>query len=154
MPAQSTPPNGEAVRRTMFGWTSKSRFSGSARSDGPDLGSIQPTYRVEIRRHTANDAHDLHLYGGGDFSPYCIESLVDMLRGEAHTTRGDYEVIFEFIGVCSASTLEEVAYRLSAASIPGLRGVVRAEGHRALNLDAPGPRHTVERASVAPPRPS
>ena len=133
----------------MFGWTSKPRY---ARPIGPELGSIQPTYRVEIRRHTSNDPHDLHLYGGGDYSPYGIESLIDMLRGEAHTARGDYEVTFEFIGPCSASTLEEVAYRLLTAGIPGLRGVVRAEGHRALPLDAPQMRHAPERSSIAQPR--
>jgi len=132
----------------MFGWTPKPR------GIGPDLGTMQPNYRVEIRRHTPNDPHDLHLYGGGDYSPYCIESLIDMLRGEAHTTRGDYEVIFEFIGTCSASAVEEVAYRLCAAGIPGLRGVVRAEGHRALHLDARALGLTTERTSVAPPRPS
>jgi len=121
---------------------------------GPDLGSVQPMYRVEIRRHTTRDAHDLHLYGGGDYSPYCIESLIDMLRGESHTTRGDYEVIFEFVGVCSATTLEEVAYRLSAAGIPGLRGVVRADGHRALQLNAPALGHAADNASIAPSRPS
>jgi hypothetical protein len=135
----------------MFGWTSRPRYS---RPIGREFGSIQPTYRVAIRRHTAIDAHDLHLYGGGDYSPYCIESLIDMLRGEAHTARGDYEVTFEFVGPCSASTLEEVAYRLLTAGIPGLRGVVRAEGHRALPLDAPQMSHASERSSIAPPRSS
>ena len=135
----------------MFGWNSKPR---SSRALGVELGAIQPTYRVEIRRHTATDPHDLHLYGGGDYSPYCIESLVDMLRGEAHTARGDYEVTFEFVGACSASTLEEVAYRLSSAGIPGLRGVVRAEGHRPLSLDPPLLAHAPERSAIAPQRPS
>jgi len=132
----------------MFGWNSRPR------SALPDVGSMQPTYRVEIRRHRASDAHDLHLYGGGDFSPYCIESLIDMLRGEAHSTHGEYDVTFEFVGTCSATNLEEVAYRLAAAGIPGLRGVVRADGHRELHLDAPIARHSVTRTPIAPPRSS
>lgn len=132
----------------MFGWNSRPR------SALPDGGSVQPTYRVEIRRHSSRDAHDLHLYGGGDFSPYCIESLIDMLRGESHAAGGEYDVTFEFVGTCSATNLEEVAHRLAAAGIPGLRGVVRADGHRELQLDAPIPKHTVLRTPVAPPRSS
>ncbi len=131
----------------MFGWTSKTR------SGGFDPTLTAPTYRVEVRRHTTTDPHDLRFYGGGDFSPYCIESLIEMLRGEAHGVGGEYELTFEFVSACSERNLEEVARRLSDAGIAGLRGVVRANGHREVALGSASPRSLVSKRTSAPSRP-
>ena len=135
----------------MFGWTAK-----SSRSLGlvPDSRIAPPTYRVEVRRHTSQEGHDLHFYGGGDFSPYCIESLIDMLRSEAHGVGGEYDVTLELFGTCSAKSVEEVAARLSTAGIVGLRGVVRAAGHRDVPLEDVRTRHGTVVRPAAPPRSS
>jgi hypothetical protein len=132
----------------MFGWTTKQRPL------DPDPRFAVPTYRVEVKRRTDGDGHDLHFYGGGEFSPYCIESLVDMLRSEAHGHAGDYEVTFELVGSCSAQCLEEVANRFSAAAIPGVRGVIRAAGHRDLALESTRARSLPTPRPSAPSRPS
>ena len=132
----------------MFGWTAKPRPGGFEPS------VMAPTYRVEVRRHTAADPHDLRFYGGGDFSPYCIESLIEMLRGESHGMPGEYELTFEFVSGCSTRNLEEVARRLSTAGISGLRGVVRAAGHRDVLLDASGARALPRTRTTTPSRSS
>ena len=135
----------------MFGWTGKSP---KPQGVAPESRVSPPTYRVEVRRHGGQVGYDLHFYGGGDFSPYCIESLIDMLRGEAHGVRGQYEVTLELIGACSAKSIEEVATRLSTAGIAGLRGVVRAAGHRDVPLEDARVRHLPAQRPVAPPRSS
>jgi hypothetical protein len=132
----------------MFGWTAKPR------SGGFEPTFTAPTYRVQVRRHTATDPHDLHFYGGGDFSPYCIESLIDMLRGESHGVPGEYELTFEFVSGCSTRNLEEVARRLSTAGIAGLRGVVRGAGHRDVTLEAGSSRAVSRDRSATPSRSS
>jgi hypothetical protein len=132
----------------MFGWTSRQRALEA------DPRFAVPTYRVEVRRRAGSEGHDLHFYGGGEFSPYCIESLVDMLRSEAHGHGGEYDVTFELVGSCSVQCLEEVAHRFSAAAIPGLHGVVRAAGHRELSLETSRARPPATSRSSAPSRPS
>jgi hypothetical protein len=92
-------------------------------------------YRAEVRtREEAGRGGNLHLYDGGDVSPYCIESLLELLRSEARLTHRTLDLTFELLGQCSAVSMREVAARFAAASITGLSVTVRANGHAPLHV--------------------
>ncbi|HET9062032.1 MAG TPA: hypothetical protein VFO62_01980 [Candidatus Binatia bacterium] len=107
----------------MFGWTPRDlRIA-------PEAEAKPLRYRAEVYRRDGDSGGDLHLYDGGDFSPYCMESLLDLLRSEARASRRALDMTFELLGPCSAPRLQEVAARFSRASIAGLSVTVRASGH-------------------------
>jgi hypothetical protein len=93
---------------------------------------------------------DLHLYDGGDFSPYCIESLLDLLRSEARAPQRPLDMTFEILGPCSAPRLQEVAARFARAAIDGLSVTVRASGHTPVRVG--GSASSAKPPSVPAPR--
>lgn len=107
----------------MFGWTPRDlRIA-------PETEARPLRYRAEVCCRNGERSGDLHLYDGGDFSPYCIESLLDLLRSEARGPRRTLDMTFEILGPCSAPRLQEVAARFARAAIAGLSVTVRASGH-------------------------
>jgi hypothetical protein len=104
----------------------------------PEVRALR--YRAEVRSRDDGDRGrdarrgDVHLYDGGDFSPYCLESLLELLRSEARATRRELDMTFELLGPCSAVRLQEVAARFAGASITGLSVIVRASGHAPLHV--------------------
>jgi hypothetical protein len=121
----------------MFGWTPRDLHI------APDPEAVPLRYRAEVRTRDGRRSGDLHLYDGGDFSPYCIESLLDLLRSETRATRRELDLTFELLGPCSAVRLHEIAARFAGASITGLTVTVRADGHP--------PLHVGERSTAATP---
>lgn len=112
----------------MFGWTPRDLRT------VPDVDPSPLTYRAEIRSRDGVQNGDLHLYDGGEFTPYCIESLLDLLRSEARTARRELEMTFDLLGSCSIVRLQEIATRFASASIAGLNVTVRASGHAPLRV--------------------
>jgi hypothetical protein len=115
----------------MLGWTGRNPRAPHLVTE-PDSRPL--LYRAEVRSRDDEPGGAVHLYDGGEFSPYCIESLLDLLRSETRTTRRPLEMSFEILGACSAPRLEEVAGRFADASIPGLSVTVRAAGHQAVRV--------------------
>lgn len=107
----------------MFGWTPRD----PSRRPEPEARPLR--YRAEVRNRESGHGGDLHLYDGGDFSPYCIESLLELLRCEARAPHQALDLTFELLGPCSTLRLQEIANRFASASIAGLRVTVRATGH-------------------------
>lgn len=106
-------------------------------------GSPSPLrYRAEVRRREPMAGPNLHLYDGGDCSPYCIESLIDLLRSETRATRQALEMTFEILDTCTPPSLQEVASRFAHAAIPGLRVTLRAQGLDPVLLDSLQPPST------------
>ena len=123
----------------MFGWTPRDLRT------APEAEARPLRYRAEVCCRDGERRGDLHLYDGGDFSPYCIESLLDLLKSEARGPRRALDMTFEILGPCSAPRLQEVAARFARASIAGLSVTVRASGHTPVRVG--------ESASAAkPPR--
>lgn len=127
-------------------------FERSARTDSlsqaPDAAGL-PRYRAEVRCRDAQPGDPLHLYEGGDCSPYCLDSLIDLLRSETRATRHALELTFEVLDTCSSPRLQELASRFARAAIPGLRVVVRAQGREPLRVEPPAdpaPAHPVPQA--------
>jgi len=107
----------------MFGWTPRDPVGAA------ELAARPLRYRAEVRNREGQRGGDLHLYDGGDFSPYCIESLLELLRSEAREPHRALDLTFELLGPCSTLSLQEIANRFASASITGLRVTVRATGH-------------------------
>jgi len=107
----------------MFGWTPRDLRV------VPEMPASPLRSRAEVRTREPGRSGLLHLYDGGDFSPYCIESLLELLRSEARMTRRELDLTFELLGQCSAVRMQEVAARFASASIAGLSVTVRADGH-------------------------
>jgi hypothetical protein len=93
-------------------------------------------YRAEVRRREPIQGSALHLYDGGDCSPYGIESLIDLLRSETRVTRSALEVTFEILDSCSSPRLQEVVQRFTHSAIPGLRITISARGQDPVFFDA------------------
>jgi hypothetical protein len=107
----------------MFGWTPRDLRV------APETAVRPLRYRAEVCCRDGEQSNDLHVYDGGDYSPYCIESLLDLLRSEARSPRRALDMTFDILGPCSALRLQEVAARFARASIAGLSVTVRASGH-------------------------
>src|SRR5512139_1757685 len=108
----------------MFGWNHWTPRELSAEPEPPAL-----RYRAEVRSCDNASGGELHMYDGGDFSPYCIESLLNLLRSETRASGRALEMTLELLGPCSTPRLQEVAERFAKAAITGLSVTVRAPGH-------------------------
>jgi len=116
----------------MFGWTSRDSRTAAETS-------IRPLrYRAEVSCKDPEHRGDLRVYDGGDFSPYGVESLLDLLRSEARSSRRALDMTLEILGPCSAIRLQEIAARFARASIAGLSVTVRASGHTPVRIGEPG----------------
>jgi hypothetical protein len=118
----------------MFGWSPRDLRV------VPEMPARPLRYRAEVRTRDPGGIGSVHLYDGGDFSPYCIESLLDLLRSEARMTRRELDLTFELLGQCSAVRMQEVAARFADASIAGLRVTVRADGYSPVRVGEQPPR--------------
>ena len=74
--------------------------------------------------------HTSSYYDGGDFSPYCIESLVELLRGETHTAYQSLNLTLEIKGSCGNATVREIARRFSTIHAPKIRVRICARGQQ------------------------
>ena len=96
-----------------------------------DTSAARLRYRSSTTRH--NPPHPDHTYyDGGDLSPYCLESLLDLIRAEARLPYEALSVEFEIAGPCPPAWIREVSARFSELSIHGVRVCIRAEGHSPL----------------------
>ncbi len=93
----------------------------------PDVPAGITTYRAELCRKTT-PGHASKYYDGGDFSPYCMESLIDLLRFEAQAPYESMGLTLELRGRCSAATLRELARRFGEIEAPNIRVNIRAAG--------------------------
>ena len=89
------------------------------------------TYRAEIYRRDPRGRSSIY-YDGGEFAPYCVESLVDILRSEARRPHELLDVSIEFRGACSTTTLRDLARRFSDLHEPRLHVRIGAPGHPAV----------------------
>ena len=104
------------------------------------------TYRAEIsRRDTLG--HSSSYYDGGEYSPYCVESLVDLLRGEARMPYTSLELTLELRGHCSDSTVRELARKFSAVEAPRAQVRICSPGNRPVVVGCTTPPPAPERAA-------
>ena len=86
------------------------------------------TYRAEIVRRDARGRSSIY-YDGGEFAPYCIESLVEILRAEAHRPHDILDVSIEIKGPCNATTVRELTRRFIDMRQPRMHVRISAPGH-------------------------
>jgi hypothetical protein len=86
------------------------------------------TYRAEIVRRDARGRSSIY-YDGGEFAPYCVESLVEILRAEAHRPHDVLDVSIEIKGPCNASTVKELTRRFVDLHEPRMHVRISAPGH-------------------------
>jgi hypothetical protein len=91
------------------------------------LRATRISFRSAVTRHDPNTP-DHTYYDGGDLTPYCVDSLVDLLRAEARLPYSSLNVELELTGTTTAATLREVGMRFSELAIRGLRVRIRADG--------------------------
>jgi hypothetical protein len=96
-------------------------------SAAPETGS-RTRYRSEIKRH-GNPGPPQTYYDGGDYGPYSLESLVDLLRAEARLPYSTLAISVELTGSCPGVVLREMALRLSSLGLPRFHARIEAEGH-------------------------
>lgn len=95
------------------------------------MAAGQVSYRSAVTRHNPPES-DHTYYDGGELSPYCIETLVELLRAEARLPYTTLDVDLEIAGPCPAARVREVSVRFSELPIQRLRVLLRAEGHGTL----------------------
>ena len=108
-----------------------SRSGISSRQPGSGTATGRISYRSAITRHNPPESDHVY-YDGGELSPYCLESMVDLLRAEARLPYTTLDVDLEIAGPCPAARVREVSVRFSDLPIRGLRVLLRAEGHGTL----------------------
>ena len=86
------------------------------------------TYRAEIVRRDPCGPSSIY-YDGGEFAPYCIESLLEILRSEARRPHDSLDVSIELKGTCNSSTVRDLARRLAGMREPRLHVRISAPGH-------------------------
>jgi hypothetical protein len=89
------------------------------------------TYRAEIIRRDPRGRSSIY-YDGGEFAPYCVESLVEILRVEAHRPHDMLDVSIELKGMCTASTVKDLARRFTELREPRMHVRISAPGHPAV----------------------
>jgi len=104
---------------------------------GPE--SVPPmapmSYRAEICRRDVEGRKSSY-YDGGQFSPYCMESLIELLRGEARIPHLSLDVMLELHGECTPLTLRDVAARFGDVTSPHLLVRICAPGRAPLVIGA------------------
>jgi len=86
------------------------------------------TYRAEIVRRDPKGPSSIY-YDGGEYAPYCVESLVEILRSEARRPHDLLDVSIELKGTCNSSTVRELARRLDGMREPRMHVRISAPGH-------------------------
>jgi len=94
----------------------------------PFVATPALTYRAEIVRRDPRGPSSIY-YDGGEFAPYCIESLVDILRSEARRPHDSLDVSIELKGTCNSSTVRDLARRLDGMHEPRMHVRISAPGH-------------------------
>jgi hypothetical protein len=86
------------------------------------------TYRAEIVRRDPRGRASIY-YDGGEYAPYCVESLVDILRAEAHRPHDMLDVCIELKGACNATMVKDLARRFTDMHQPRMHVRISAPGH-------------------------
>ena len=92
-------------------------------------------YRCELRRRAEPEPRQVS-YDGGEYSPYCLDSLADLLHREAMLPHSALEVRIDLAGPCPGSVLRDMTLRFSSLGIARLRVLIHAEGHDAVIIGA------------------
>src|SRR5262249_49996896 len=85
------------------------------------------TYRAEIIRRDTRGRSSIY-YDGGEFAPYCVESLVEILRAEAHHPHDVLDVNIEIKGACNATTVRDLTRRFTDMHEPRMHVRISAAG--------------------------
>jgi hypothetical protein len=86
------------------------------------------TYRAEIVRRDMRGGSSIY-YDGGEFAPYCVESLVEILRSEARRPHEHLDVSIELKGSCNVTTVRDLARRFGDLHEPRMHVRISAPGH-------------------------
>ena len=90
--------------------------------------TLNLTYRAEIVRRDPRGRSSIY-YDGGEFAPYCVESLVEVLRNEAHRPHDMLDVSIELKGSCNGVTVRDLARRFTDLHEPRMHVRISAPGH-------------------------
>jgi hypothetical protein len=129
LPGRTRAAAGSAVGRNR-GLDTDLFADATATAEPPRIG-----YRCELRRHADPEPRQIY-YDGGDYSPYCLDSLTDLLRCEARLPHSALEIQIDLSGPCPGALLREMTLRFSSLGIARLHVVIRAEGHPPIVLGA------------------
>jgi hypothetical protein len=72
---------------------------------------------------------DSTYFDGGDFTPYCIESLLELLRAETRAPHESLGLTLELRGDCNPATIRELARRFASIDAPNFQVRICAAGH-------------------------
>ena len=87
------------------------------------------TYRAELFRRDAQGRTSSY-YDGGEFSPYNIESLLDLLRGEARVPNTSLDLTLELRGQCTDAVIRDLAQRFAELDAPSAQVRICTVGNR------------------------
>ncbi len=95
-------------------------------------------YRAAVTRHQQSVPQHT-FYDGGDLNPYCLDSLIDLLRAEARLPYTSLIVDLQLTGAVNGAIVREVTQRFTALVIRGLRVRICADGQRPVLISTKGP---------------
>lgn len=87
------------------------------------------TYRAELARRDALGKTSRY-YDGGEFSPYNVESLLDLLRGESRVPHTTLDLTLELHGHCPDAVLRDLVQRFAELEAPKAQVRICTPGHR------------------------
>jgi hypothetical protein len=96
------------------------------------MSSLMPTsnltYRAEIIRRDPRGGSSIY-YDGGEFAPYCVESLMEVLRTESRRPHEMLDVSLELKGACNVTTVRDLARKFTDMHEPRMHVRISAPGH-------------------------
>lgn len=105
------------------------------------------TYRAQLARRDAIGMTSAY-YDAGDLSPYNVQALLDLLRGESRVPSTSLDLKLELRGQCSEAVFRDLVDRFSHLDAPQAQVRIIAPGSRPVTVgcgSSAEPRKTAQR---------
>ncbi len=104
------------------------------------------TYRAELARRDGLGKNSSY-YDGGEFSPYNIESLLDLLRSEARVPHTTLDLTLELRGHCTDAVLRDLVQRFAELDAPKAQVRICTPGNRTVTVGCGSAGHAAGNAA-------
>ncbi len=91
------------------------------------------TYRAQLARRDAVGMTSAY-YDAGDLSPYNVQALLDLLRGESRVPSTSLDLKLELRGQCSEEVVRDLVARFSHLDAPQSQVRIIAPGSRPVTV--------------------
>lgn len=122
--------------------------SGALRGASPARfsGVTRLTYRAELARRDPRGGTSSY-YDGGEFSPYSVESLLDLLRGEARAPNTTLDLKLELRGHCTDAVLRGLVQKFAELEAPRAQVCICSAGNRPVTVACGTAPHAAKNAA-------